>query len=180
LTFTSKTPHPPIREEELHGAWYDIALVSIFASAFMQVQRLSSPKHKSSKRSLSDAPISRRSDREASWLNGIRAGDWNPSFLRDANWMPDWAVVAVGLAGAIALASMRSPLMETFLGGDFDKGRRLSGTSTLIAFLLLLWRGVTFLDIISTSISLGESEEKDKVSNCSFFPIRFILLCLFF
>ncbi|PVF94948.1 hypothetical protein CPB86DRAFT_876020 [Serendipita vermifera] len=166
LTLTSKIPHPPISEEELHGGWYDAALVTIFASAFMQVQRLSSPKFKSHKRLLTDPPASssRRNDTDtSSWFSDIRTGNWNTSFLRDVNWMPDWAVVAVGLVGAIALAAMRSPLLETFLGGDFNKERRLSGTSTLVAFLLLLWRGVTFLDIISTTISLGGAEEKDKV-----------------
>jgi hypothetical protein len=127
---------------------YNTALVSIYASAFMQLQRLSpsNPRYL-----LTDNPAhTRRSSA--------------------SRWMPEWLVVLVCLAGSIALAGMRSPLLETFLGSDFDTNRQLSGMSTLVAFLLILWRGVTFLDIFSTMYSLGDVREKDTVSIVSLIP----------
>jgi hypothetical protein len=135
LTVASRAPHPiaePAEPGSLHTYWYNAALISIFASAFLQLQSLS--------RSRS-GPIRQ------------------PGLGRT----PEWAIVLIGLAGAIALAAMRSPVLEAFLGSDFDKTRRLSGANVLIAFLLLLWRGVTFLDIFSTVYSLSESSERDKV-----------------
>lgn len=130
LTVASRTPHPiadPAEPGTLHNYWYNAALISIFASAFLQLQALSRSR------------------------NG-------------PGRTPEWAIVFIGLGGAIALAGMRSPVLEAFLGSDFDKTRRLSGANVLIAFLLLLWRGVTFLDILSTVYSLSESSERGKVS----------------
>lgn len=135
LTLASRIPHP-IAEPGLHTYWYNAALIIIFASAFLQLQDLS--------------------------RHGVRLSTSNRK--RGLNWTPEWLIVGVGLAGAIALAAMRSPVLEAFLGSDFDKTRRLSGASVVIAFLLLLWRGVTFLDIFSTTYSLSESTERDKVS----------------
>jgi len=147
LTVASRVPHP-IAEPGfgLDSYWHNAAFIFIFASAFLQLQGIS--------RSRNNAP-------------GIRIL---------AKWTPEWAIVFIGLAGAIALAAMRSPVLEAFLGSDFDKTRRLSGANVLIAFLLLLWRGVTFLDIFSTVYSLSESNERDKVS--SIFQNRFYLLVL--
>lgn len=179
LTLMSKTPHPMAMDYDVGGGggddekssgygifglfglfelfgskWlrsllYNAALVCIYASAFMQLQRLSP----SNPRYLLTA---------------------NPAFTRRSSatrWTPEWVVVLVCVLGAVALAGMRSPLLETFLGSDFDKNRQLSGASTLIAFLLILWRGVTFLDIFSTMYGLGEAREKDTVSLFKFhFP----------
>ncbi|KAG8777767.1 hypothetical protein FRC15_011126 [Serendipita sp. 397] len=155
LTLTSRTPHPIAEEKEdtnpLYGWMYDCALVCIFASAFMQLQRLS--------RTSDDRG-------KASALGDVRAGGRHAltgSQRRHSVWVPEWVVVTIGLAGAVALAGMRSPLLEVFLGRDFDKNWQLSGSSTVIAFLLVLWRFVTFLDIINTVYSLGEATEKDTV-----------------
>jgi hypothetical protein len=125
---------------------YDLALVCIYASAVLQL---------STGRNLNAVT---KMDRDS--VDTARDRHHQERYTR----APEWAVVLIGLAGAIALAAMRSPLLEAFLGGDFDKTRRLSGASALIAFLLVLWRFVTFLDIFSTVYSLGSQEHKDAVS----------------
>lgn len=147
LTLRSRTPHrraQPVSAEEdyyqLHQRFYDLALVCIFASAVVQ---LSAGKIIPSKIDRDNVGLGKKN--EGGRLTNI----------------PEWFVVIIGLAGAIALAAMRSPLLEAFLGDDFDKTRGLSGASALIAFLLILWRFVAFLDICSTVLSLGEKEPKD-------------------
>ncbi|KIM32697.1 hypothetical protein M408DRAFT_185400 [Serendipita vermifera MAFF 305830] len=154
LTLRSRTPHrraQPVSAEEdyyqLHQRFYDLALVCIFASAVVQ---LSAGKIIPSKIDRDNVGLGKKN--EGGRLTNI----------------PEWFVVIIGLAGAIALAAMRSPLLEAFLGDDFDKTRGLSGASALIAFLLILWRFVAFLDICSTVLSLGEKEPKDAVST---FPL---------
>ena len=155
LTFTSRNPHPAASEEKAHGYWHDAALICIFASASMQLQRLSrtSPIAGMTIMSKSD-DIAGKGGRHLLTGNGRR---------RWRMWVPEWAVVIVCVLGSVALAGMRSPLLETFMGGDFDTNQQLSGMSTVIAFLLVLWRGVTFLDIISTSYSLGEADNRENV-----------------
>lgn len=151
LTLESRTPHPraqPIIIEgsyNLHQRFYDLALICIYASAAVQLSTVG--RNTASKVDRDNTSIGRNNAEGRI----TRA--------------PEWAVVLIGLAGAVALAAMRSPLLEAFLGGDFDKTRRLSGSSALIAFLLILWRFVAFLDIVSTVYSLHEKEHKDAVSS---------------
>ncbi|CCA74223.1 hypothetical protein PIIN_08176 [Serendipita indica DSM 11827] len=155
LTFTSRKPHPVTSEEKAHGYWHDAALICIFASASMQLQRLSST-----------SPIAGMSTVAKSVDGPARGGRLlltGNTRRRWQTWLPEWAVVVIGVLGSVALAGMRSPLLEAFLGGDFDTNQQLSGMSTLIAFLLVLWRGVTFLDILSTLYALGEAEDRESL-----------------
>jgi hypothetical protein len=151
LTLISRTPHPraqppSITEDyyNLHQRLYDLALVCIYASAVIQ---LSTGKN-----------VITKMDRDN--IDTVRNHRHQERYTK----APEWVVVLISLAGAVALAAMSSPLLEAFLGGDFDKERRLSGASTVTAFLLVLWRFVTFLDIFSTTYSLRNQEHKDAVS----------------
>jgi len=168
LTLTSRTPHPraqPMSSTEdyshLYQRLYDLALVCIYASAVIQLS--------------TSQNVAVKVDRD-----GLDVGR-NYHYSQRYTPAPEWAVVLIGVAGAVSLAAMRSPLLEAFLGGDFDKARRLSGANALIAFLLILWRFVTFLDIFSTVYSLRIQERKDTVSVESEFmwPFFFFLLLLF-
>lgn len=151
LTLISRTPHPraqplSITEDSynLHQRLYDLALVCIYASAVIQ---LSTGRNVITKMDRDNVDTGRNHRHQERYTRA-----------------PEWAVVLISLAGAIALAAMSSPLLEAFLGEDFDKERRLSGASTVTAFLLVLWRFVTFLDIFSTVYSLRNQEHKDAVS----------------